>query len=259
MTKSKTNPSPISNWGDCLQKTYDVPDIEKLPIGGFQKQSLIDYPGNITAIVFTQGCNFRCGYCHNPELVLAEELKNTKKLAPKHLLDWIGKNNTLLDAVCITGGEPTLHRSLPKFIHSIKDLGLKVKLDTNGSHPEMLKCLISDKLVDYIAMDIKAPLEIKKYKQIAGGTFNENMFSQIKSSVQLLNKGKVEHEFRTTLDSSLSVNDLEKIAESISGNYFLQIVRMEKNLIKQEGINHSALDLEVILMKKRENLVIRLR
>ncbi|NJO92500.1 MAG: radical SAM protein, partial [Chloroflexia bacterium] len=84
---------------------------------------MIDYPGHLTAIVFTLGCNFRCGYCHNPELVLAKEMKNIPKLNPKYLLDWIGKNSKLLDAVSITGGEPTLHPSLPKFIQSIKKLG----------------------------------------------------------------------------------------------------------------------------------------
>ncbi|NJO91531.1 MAG: anaerobic ribonucleoside-triphosphate reductase activating protein, partial [Chloroflexia bacterium] len=127
------------------------------------------------------------------------------------------------------------------------------------TNPELLKHLVSNKLVDYIAMDIKAPLKFEKYKQIAGRTFNENMFSQIKSSLRLLNKGKVEHEFRTTLDSSLTANDVEKIAESISGHYFLQMVHTEKNLIKQDEINRSALNLEHILMKKRKNLVIKRR
>ena len=128
-------------------------------IGGLQKSSLIDYPGKICAIVFTIGCNFRCPYCHNPELVdeTAEELSQDEFFA--FLEKRIGK----LDAVTITGGEPTLHNDLVPFIIKIKELGFLVKLDSNGTHPDVLAQLISEKSVDYIAMDIKAPLQ--KYTQ----------------------------------------------------------------------------------------------
>ncbi|OQX50761.1 MAG: anaerobic ribonucleoside-triphosphate reductase activating protein [Candidatus Cloacimonas sp. 4484_209] len=133
-----------------------------MKIGGFQKVSLIDYPGKICAIVFTRGCNFRCPYCHNPELVLPE---NYSPLIPEEeIFSFLEKRRGKLDAVEITGGEPTLQEDLTEFIRKIKEMGFLVKLDTNGSFPSVLEKVIYSGLVDYIAMDVKAPLE--KYRQV---------------------------------------------------------------------------------------------
>ena len=130
-------------------------------IGGFQKTSMIDYPEKIAAIVFTQGCNFRCPYCHNPELVTGID-----KIADEQaVLDFLETRKGKLDGVVVTGGEPCLQKTLPDFLKKLKDKGFAVKLDTNGSKFEMLKDVIDQKLVDYVAMDIKAPLI--KYELVA--------------------------------------------------------------------------------------------
>lgn len=171
-----------------------------MKIGGFQKFSLIDYPGKISAIIFTQGCNFRCPYCHNPELV---DPQNFSDLIPeKEIFDFLKKRLGKLDAVCITGGEPTLHRDLPEFIKKIKSLGFLIKLDTNGTNPEMLHQIISKRLVDYLAMDIKAPLA--KYSVITGTLVNEY---HIARSIGMIENSNIEYEFRSTLVKHLLSNE----------------------------------------------------
>ena len=145
---------------------------EKMKIGGLQKVSLIDYPGMISAIIFSQGCNFRCSYCHNPGLVDPDLFQPCMK--EKDVLDFLQTRRGKLDAVAITGGEPTIQNNLMPFIKQIKKMGFAVKLDTNGSKPQVIKALLSEKLLDYIAMDIKAPLE--KYEKIVNvsGQFRVN-------------------------------------------------------------------------------------
>ena len=186
-------------------------------IGGFQKSTLIDYPGKIAAIVFTQGCNFRCGYCHNPELL---DLKSDSKLSVQYILDFLKTRKGKLDGVVITGGEPTMQAGLYEFIKSVKSLGFLVKLDTNGSNPETIKKLVSDSLIDYIAMDIKAPLE--KYKSIVGVGIDTD---KIKQSIEIIMNSGIEYEFRTTVVKSLlSFDDILKMGEMIKGadKYYVQ-------------------------------------
>lgn len=186
-------------------------------IGGFQKSSLIDYPEKISAIIFTQGCNFRCPYCHNPELILGT---SNSSMDESTVLKFLASRQGKLDGVVITGGEPTLNKSLPDFINQIKGLGFLIKLDTNGSNPEMLEKLLNENLIDYVAMDIKAPIE--KYNTIAGdkiGTEN------ILTSIEILKKSGIEHEYRTTVVKSLlSSADFENIGKMIqgTGKYYLQ-------------------------------------
>lgn len=180
-----------------------------MKIGGLQYCSLIDYPGKISAIVFTMGCNFRCPYCHNPELVdeTATEVPEAK------IFDFLTRRKNLLDAVTITGGEPTMHDDLPDFIRKIKEMGFLVKLDSNGTNPEMLERIIDEKLVDYVAMDIKAPL--RSYEKTVGRPVNR---ASIEKSIALLLTGSVPYEFRTTVVKSLlSLTDLREIGESIRG------------------------------------------
>ncbi|HZJ73928.1 MAG TPA: anaerobic ribonucleoside-triphosphate reductase activating protein, partial [Perlabentimonas sp.] len=128
-------------------------------IGGFVKQSFIDWEGKITSVIFTKGCNFRCGFCHNPSLVLPKLIEQTPDIEVAAITEHLRKRKQWLDGVVITGGEPTLHNDLSTFIKTIKELGYPVKLDTNGSNPTLLKKLIADNSVDYVAMDIKTTLK----------------------------------------------------------------------------------------------------
>ena len=186
-------------------------------IGGFQKSTLIDYPGKIAAIVFTQGCNFRCGYCHNPELL---ESNPDSKYSVDEILDFLKTRKGKLDGVVITGGEPTLQKGLCDFVKLVKDMDFLVKLDTNGTNPEMLKELVSDGLIDYVAMDIKAPFE--KYKSIVGVDISTD---NLKKSIEIITSSGVDYEFRTTVVKSLlSPDDILKMGEMIKGadKYYLQ-------------------------------------
>lgn len=185
-------------------------------IAGLQKTTFIDFPEKIACIVFTQGCNFRCGYCHNPELFENKE----PTLSVSAFFEFLNKRKGKLDGVVITGGEPTLQKDLKEFIKQIKDLGFAVKLDTNGTNPEILKELISENLLDYVAMDIKAPLE--KYKNIVNVDFDTK---KIKNSIDFIMSCGIDYEFRTTvLKSQLSLEDFEEIGNLIKGakKYYLQ-------------------------------------
>ena len=187
-------------------------------IGGLVKFSLNDYPGKTSAVVFTRGCNFRCRYCHNPELVLPE--KYVAEIPLADVYSFLESRKGQLDAVDVTGGEPIQHSDLSEMLKKIKEMGFLVKLDTNGSNPEMLKKFLKEENVDYIAMDIKAPFE--DYKKITGVPVD---IEKIKKSINLIINSGLSHEFRTTVAKSLTnFDDLRKIAKSIEGadNYFLQ-------------------------------------
>ena len=127
-------------------------------IAGLQKTTLIDYPGKIACVVFLAGCNFRCPWCYSSELVLPLKIVKQPRISEKEFFDFLRQRQGLLEGVVICGGEPTINKELPQFIEKIKNLGYSVKLDTNGSNPEMLKDLVNAKLIDYVAMDIKASL-----------------------------------------------------------------------------------------------------
>lgn len=187
-------------------------------IGGLQKFSLIDYPGKISAIVFTRGCNFRCPYCHNPELV--DPQRYAKPWQEEEFWAFLQSRTQKLDAVVVTGGEPTLQEDLQPFLESIRKMGFLIKLDTNGSNPDVLKDLLSANLVDYIAMDIKAPLE--KYSEVAKVSIDK---TDIEESIDLIKQSNVDHEFRTTIAKNvLSKEDVVNIAKMLQGEklYILQ-------------------------------------
>ncbi len=184
-------------------------------IGGLQKSSLVDYPSKICTVVFTIGCNFRCGYCHNPELIKKEEY-----ILEEDFFEFIKTRIGKIDAIVVSGGEPTLQNDLEDFIIKCKKLNFLVKLDTNGTNPEVLKNLISKGLLDYIAMDIKAPFE--KYTNITRRFLD---IENIKKSIEIIMNSGVDYEFRTTVvRSQLSIEDLIKISENIKGakKYYLQ-------------------------------------
>ena len=186
-------------------------------INGFQKTTLLDYPGHVAATVFTGGCNMRCPFCHNSSLVLNPE--NT--ISEKETLLYIIRRRHIYDGICVTGGEPTLNKDLPEFLFKIKNAGLKVKLDTNGLMPGAVMRLIDGHLVDYIAMDIKAGID--NYGN-ACGIWEINTDS-ILQSIDIIRHSGLDYEFRTTLVKGIhTYEDMESIGEMISGAkaYFLQ-------------------------------------
>lgn len=183
-------------------------------IGGIQKTSLLDFPDKISAIVFTQGCNFNCGYCHNPDLL------NSKKdiYQPDVFFEFLEKRKGKLDGVVITGGEATLQPDLIPFIKKVKEKGFAIKLDTNGYKPDILKQALP--YIDYIAMDIKAPLD--KYSEIIKVNIDTE---KIKESINTILNSNIDYEFRTTvLKTQLTYDDFSKIAKLIKGakKYYLQ-------------------------------------
>lgn len=203
---------------------------------GFQKLTLLDFPGKVACLLFTGGCNFRCPFCHNAGLVthLGE-----KTYSEEEILSYLEKRKGILDGVCVTGGEPLLQSGLSAFLKKVKALGYAVKLDTNGSFPDRLKALVFDGLVDYVAMDIKNAPE--KYELTVG---TEADLAAVKESVSFLLSGAVDYEFRTTLVAELhTAADMEAIGEWIKGakRYFLQTFRDSGDLI---GTGLSALDEE---------------
>jgi pyruvate formate lyase activating enzyme len=187
-----------------------------MKIGGLEKCSLIDYPGKICAIVFTSGCNFRCHYCHNPELVL----QTATLMSEDDVFGFLERRKNILDAVTVTGGEPTVHPDLLDFLGRIKELGFLVKLDSNGTSPQVLKEAVAKGLVDYIAMDIKSPLE--KYPLTIGREVN---IDALKESISFIMESGVDYEFRTTVVKSLlPKEDLYLMGKTIEGAraYYLQ-------------------------------------
>lgn len=187
-------------------------------IKGFQKTSLIDYPGKICSIIFVPKCNFRCGYCYNSELVLDKDLPEIKE---DEVFKALNERKKFIDAISITGGEPTLQTDLVRFIKKIKEMGFLAKIDTNGTNPELLKQLIQNKLIDFIAMDIKNVFE--KYKETVNVELNHK---KLEESIKIITKSGIEHEFRTTVLPKLhKKEDLVKIAKEYLTNakkYVLQ-------------------------------------
>lgn len=167
-------------------------------IGAFIKQSFIDWEGHIAAVIFTKGCNFRCGFCHNPNLVIPELMNQTLDISETEVLDYLTKRKDWLDGVVITGGEPTIHSDLPIFLTKIKNLGYKIKLDTNGSNPILLEALIQEKLIDFVAMDIKTIIEQSKYYEITHNS-NPQLTTQIISSINIMRYSHIPYQLRTTI------------------------------------------------------------
>ena len=204
-------------------------------IGGMQKFSLIDYPGKISAVIFLPGCNFRCGFCHNPELVDPELLKDQSKISEQEILDFLATRRGKLDGVCITGGEPTIWKDLPEFIEKIKKLGFLIKLDTNGTNPEMVEKVIDN--IDYFAIDIKnAPAKYRATVNV------EVSGANIEKTLKIIVARAVPLELRTTVVPGLIVKeDFVKIKEWLESlgvlekvhSYAIQQFRPLKTLNKE--------------------------
>ncbi len=197
-------------------------------IGGIQKLTLLDYPGKVACVVFLSGCNLRCPYCHNSGLVLPER-RDRQELSVAEVLRFLGQRRGKLDGVCISGGEPTLQRELPRFIADIRGLGYAVKLDTNGTNPGMLRELLYDDLLDYVAMDIKNSPEY--YAETCGGV---DVLSKVQESVSLLLSSAADYEFRTTVCKPLHTQkEMKEIGRWLKGakRYFIQAFVDSGNLV----------------------------
>ncbi len=191
-------------------------------IAGLQKMTLTDFPENVACILFLKGCNFRCPYCQNSELI--DYKIDDNYILKEEVFDFLKKRQGVLDGVVISGGEPTVNKDLPKLIKEIRDLGFKIKLDTNGTNPQMLKELLEDGLIDYVAMDIKnVP---RKYLETAGlSEKNQQILENVQKSINILKKSKINHEFRTTIMKKYhNIADLEEINKLIGKDekYFIQ-------------------------------------
>ncbi|MBC7108682.1 MAG: anaerobic ribonucleoside-triphosphate reductase activating protein [Methanomassiliicoccales archaeon] len=200
-----------------------------MKIVGFSKTSLIDWDGCVASTIYLPGCNFRCPACHNRDLVINPD--SLEEISRGEIESYIRANEDFIDGVVITGGEPTIHKDLRELITWLRRLGMKIKLDTNGSRPEVIKELIEDELLDFIAMDIKAPLN-DKYNDVSGV---EAPLEEIKRSISLIMESGIDYEFRTTVvPIFLNENDIELIAAFIGGakKYALQQFR-PKNTIDE--------------------------
>lgn len=200
-----------------------------LSIGGFQPFTLSDYPGCVASIIFTQGCNFKCPFCHNGDLIQSQRTKNhfgTYSL----VMERLNKKRGKIKGIVISGGEPTLQPGLEEFLRQIKEMGYKVKLDTNGSRPGILKDLLQKKLVDFVAMDIKAPLH--KYSLLSGVVVD---VSAISTSIEIIAHSGIKHLFRTTfVEQLLDEEDLDVIAD--------ELVPAGSKYVVQKFISQNAFD-----------------
>lgn len=190
-----------------------------MQIHGLQKTTLLDYPGKVAATIFFGGCNYRCPFCHNRNLV--DHPESEPVISSQEILSFLKSRKNILDGVCITGGEPTLQKDLIPFLYEIKKLGYLVKLDTNGSHPDILKALVENQLIDYVAMDIKS--SPSTYAAVSG--VKELSFAPIQKSVSFLIRGALPYEFRTTVIAEYhSEAVFHEIGTLISGAeyYYLQ-------------------------------------
>lgn len=205
-----------------------------MKISGIQKLTLLDYPGTVACTLFTAGCNFRCPFCHNAMLVLPEQIEDAS-LSEDEVLGFLKKRQGVLDGVAITGGEPLLHRELPELLGKIKALGYKIKLDTNGSNPELLRGIIENRLVDRVAMDIKnAPKAYGTTVGVAGLDI-----APIERSKDMLLRGDIDYEFRTTVVKGIHTKDsLIGAAKWIEGakEYYLQQFKDSGSLILPDGL-----------------------
>lgn len=214
-------------------------------VAGVQKCSFVDYPGKLAAVVFTVGCNLHCYYCHNHRFIGSD---SPPSMEPEEVLAWLEQRQGMLDAVVVSGGEPTMQRGLMPFLCDVKRMGFAVKLDTNGTSPEVLRTVLESKLANYVAMDIKAPAS--RYNDLTG---RGDVVRNVGESIRILLAGRVDYEFRTTFAPPLEMHDMIAIARSIAGarRYFIQHYRRDladarRNLPKAHSDEYMAATLTAV-------------
>ena len=223
-------------------------------IGGFQKTTLLDFPNHVACIIFTKGCNFRCPFCQNSTLI---GINHEDEITEEYIFDYLIKRQGILDGVVITGGEPTVQKDLKEFIKKIRKLGYKVKLDTNGYNPVVLKELIDENLLDYVAMDIKQTVE--KYHIVAGKIINTDF---ILESIKILEESNVKHEFRTTIIKEYhTIDDIIEITSYFNKGtpYYLQNFKNSSNVLDKSLHGFESFELEKINTCVLENRKIKIR
>jgi len=230
-----------------------------LRVSGLERSSLLDYPGKISAIIFTHGCNLRCPYCHNPELVI-EGFNKDGSFSEKDILSFLESRKGKLDALVITGGEPLVQSNLLPFIKKVKEMGFLIKLDTNGTFPDRLKDFIETGLIDYIAMDVKYP----KVEYVKNSMIPE-IAKKIERSIKIIMDSGLDYEFRTTYVKPLhSLESAEGIGQMIKGakNYYIQNFRpgktIDPTLTKENSFTTKELEqIKKIIEKYVEDVQIR--
>lgn len=227
-------------------------------VGGIQWMTLLDYPDRIAATVFTAGCNFRCPFCHNPELVLPDLVSDASSSLTESFFSELEDRREFLDAVVVSGGEPTLQADLLQILGRIKSLGYLIKLDTNGTRPDLIQDALEGGLVDFVAMDIKAPLHA--YDRMSGVSVD---IGTIERSISVIMRLAEQYEFRTTAGPGLSVDDLLQIGHWLKGSraYWLQAfqVPVDKDLVDEGCREMAALsrnDLEAVWHQLRDRFTV---
>lgn len=196
-----------------------------MKLSAIQRFTMLDYPDKVACIAFTPGCNMRCGFCHNPEFVLPEKIRELQSdfIEEQTFFNFLDQRRGLLEGVVVSGGEPTIWRDLPDFLRQIKGRGFLAKLDTNGNHPSMLRTLLDEQLVDYVAMDVKTSLA--EYGKLVGGGAKPEHIAQ---SIEMLKASGIPYEFRTTLIKELHpeavLRELENLVRGAE-RYYLQVFR----------------------------------
>ena len=230
--------------------------LEKMLIDGFQKLTLLDFPDTVACIVFTKGCNCKCPFCYNSPLVL--DKTKTSNYTDDEIFNYLEKRRGLIDGIVVSGGEATLQKNLKEFISRVKMMNFKVKLDTNGTNPDVLKELIECNILDYVAMDIKNCFD--KYEMTIGT--KKDFQDDIKKSIEILKKSNIDYEFRTTIVKEFhTISDIKKILKYIDGSkYFIQNYQDNENVIKKGLHSFSKEELIIInneLSKEFTNFKIR--
>lgn len=225
-------------------------------ISGFNKLTLTDYPEKVACIVFTQGCNFNCGFCHNSGLIKCN-MENL--ISEQEVFDYLEKRKNVIDGVVISGGEPTIQKDLTKFAEKVKQIGYSIKLDTNGTNPDVLKEMIDNSLVDYIAMDVKNVFD--EYSPIVNK--QEVNINKIKQSIDLIKKSNIQHEFRTTIIKDYhNIDKIAKITEYLGKEekYFLQNFENSSNVIDRSlspFTNDMLQNMQSTMNKNYPNVIVR--
>ena len=223
-------------------------------IDGFEKLTLLDYPGHLACMIFTRGCNFKCPYCQNSSLIRYK--KEPGKFSEDEIIEFLKQRQGKLEGIVISGGEPTIQKGLKDFIKKVKKLNFKVKLDTNGSNPQVIKELLEENLVDYIAMDIKNDLD--NYEMVTDSKVNKNA---IKKSIKLISDSKIDYEFRTTIMKEChKLDNLKKILELIKNKkYYIQNFRVSDDVIDKSLSSFTDDELKLIKEElcKYPNVILR--